>query len=912
MPTLYVSSRIEPLLDAAWELSQDLSDDGGWQVITPNRNAAQTLGVSAFSLQQLAQDILKTGQVKVAPPLVAQHYLREALRKTLEPEDPDGMAKTWQPTIQTILRSQPDVCLGSGSKRARDVFTVVRAYQQQLHNDGWIDPGELFWQAIKQQAQQQSLVIYGYFNLCPDELAFTEAISQRSAMGCADEDSIFYLLDGESPLFAPQKTLRQRLKHKGWTERNLTDTENVSTPCRLLSQAFLGESIITAGPKEKAQITAQVYANQEAEARGVLAQVKQLLHQGILSRDMVIVASNDTEWGDRLMDIAWEYGIALRLPYTTPIAETRVGAWVKLLLDVLDQQWPFELTARFFQHPLSRNLGSNLWAQFQHSRPANFEKWRSLIFGEQKIDIAPMQLPKEASRRGWLTHFQAIFDLFQVRQQVRNWAKESLAYKNWTEGLQELPDLGTEVITWGQFREEMLTHLSLVQTVAGPGREGIELHNPQSIAGARYDYVFVIDGREGNFPKPIVNDAVLDFYERQQLANQGIHLASALESAQRETFDFYTLLQTPKKAFIFSYAKTFPRHGSYEQSEPSSYFQRLGLIPEPTSLPIIPSPEIARQVYLRQSDSWTDAVLLKAIDAWAVEQQRESSESPNEYDGVVGIPFAYEDHWFSASQLTQLGQCPFKWFANKLLKLGEIEEAEADLDPALKGSLYHKVLEIALGAYQHDPTINLVDDDNLMGWFQQAESYIADEKNIDVTQFRAWEHQRQELIATLKRAMQQPEFLPDSAKILNLETQFTGQCESLNIRGIIDRVDRREDGLVLIDYKSGGTIPKGIKDHEDKAKIDLQLPLYKTVGAGSLYPREQVSKTLYYSLSKAKDISPKNVISETELREILEGFKQHFQSGVYPVAPDRDREACRYCSNELVCRQGERLQRKGV
>jgi ATP-dependent helicase/DNAse subunit B len=530
-----------------------------------------------------------------------------------------------------------------------------------------------------------------------------------------------------------------------------------------------------------------------------------------------------------------------------------------------------------------------------------------------------MQLPADASRREWLTHFQAIFDLFQVRQQARRWAKESLAYKNWTDGLQELLELGTEAITRAQFREEMLTHLSLLQTVAGPGREGIELHNPRSIVGAQYDYVFVIDGREGNLPKPIVNDAVLDFYERQQLQSQGIHLASAMESAQSETFDFYTLLQTPKRSFIFSYAKTFPRHGSYEQSEPSSYFQRLGLIPEPTPLRIIPSPEIARQVYLRRarsvslaSDGWTDAVLLKAIDAWAVEQQRESSEPPNEYDGIVGISFAYEDHWFSASQLTQLGQCPFKWFANKLLKLGEIEEAEADLDPALKGSLYHKVLEIALGAYQHDSTINLVDDDNLMGWFQQAESYIADEKNIDVTQFRAWEHQRQELITTLKRAMQKPEFLPDSAKILNLETQFTGQCEGLNIRGIIDRVDRREDGLVLIDYKSGGTIPKGIKDHEDKAKIDLQLPLYKTVGAGSLYPGEQVSKTLYYSLSKAKDISPKNVISETELREILEGFKQHFQSGVYPVAPDRDREACRYCSNELVCRQGERLQRKGI
>jgi RecB family exonuclease len=337
-------------------------------------------------------------------------------------------------------------------------------------------------------------------------------------------------------------------------------------------------------------------------------------------------------------------------------------------------------------------------------------------------------------------------------------------------------------------------------------------------------------------------------------------------------------------------------------------------MPEPMALPIIPSPEIARQGYLRRSHGdrlWTDDVLTKAIHAWQVEQQRESSDPPNEYDGVVGMPFDYETHWFSASQLTQLGQCPFKWFANKLLKLGEIEEAEAELDSALKGSLYHKVLEIALSHYQKEPTINLGDDHQLREWFQQAEKDIADEKKIDVTQFHAWEHQRQELLKILKRAMLQPDFLPEPVEILALEQEFQGEIEALKVKGYIDRIDRRGEGLVLIDYKSGGTIPKGIKDHQDKAKIDLQLPLYKAVGGASLYPGEHVAKTLYYSLSKAKEISPSQVIAETELREILAGFKQHFQAGVYPVAPDRDREACRYCTNDLVCRQGERLQRKG-
>ncbi|MEY2985340.1 MAG: hypothetical protein RLZZ568_1957, partial [Cyanobacteriota bacterium] len=103
MPTLYVSPHIEPLLDAAWELSQDLSDDDGWQIITPNRNAAQTLGVPAFSLQQLAQDMLNARSRQIAPPLVVNDYLTAALRQSLTPQDPEGMVRTWQPTIQAVL-----------------------------------------------------------------------------------------------------------------------------------------------------------------------------------------------------------------------------------------------------------------------------------------------------------------------------------------------------------------------------------------------------------------------------------------------------------------------------------------------------------------------------------------------------------------------------------------------------------------------------------------------------------------------------------------------------------------------------------------------------------------------------------------------------------------------------------------
>jgi len=905
MPILYSTSSIELLIDYAKELSEAIADDPTWQVITPNRSAANTLEVKEYSLQHLAQEAFRTSQVKIAPPLVSHRYLQKALQQTLAPSDAEGMAKVWLPSIQEMLHAQSVLPKPQRlSERGSQVLKVAHKYQQLLREEGWIDSSEIFWQAIEQNSPKRSLVIYGYFDPKVDELAFIEAI--------ADQNSIFYLLDEDHRVFTAQKQLREYLKQRGWTAKRLpsecSTMVSTPTPSESLSRSFLSST-----PNSHPQsIVAQVYTHPEAEARGVLAQVKQLLAQGVLSNEIIIVAINDTDWGDRLADIAWEYDIALRLPYKIPIADTRVGAWIKLLLEVLEQRWPFELTTRFLRHPLSRELGKNIWEKLSESKPTNFDAWRSLILTEKAIDFTPLELPLQASRSNWLLQFQKIFELFKLRQQARPWAKESLAYKNLIEGLDDVRFLGDETLTWAQFREEMLTSLNLITTIAAPGREGVELHNPLSIAGARYDYVFVIDGREGNLPKPIANDSVVDFYERKQLKAQGLNLATAAELAQREIFAFYTLLQVPQKQFTFSYAKIFPHQGYYAQSAPSSHFQRLGLEPVSVSLEVIPSPEIARQLYLRQSEIWDEQVLQGAIQAWNIEKQRESSEPPNEFDGVVGIPFAYEKHWFSASQLTQLGQCPFKWFANKLLKLEELEEIEEELSHSLKGKLYHKVLEIALGAFQKDPQIDLTNDENLQDWFIQAEKDVAQKEQVDWLKFSAWQIQRQEHINTLRQVMEKDEFLPESTEILTLETHFQGELNGLKIQGYVDRIDHRENGLVLIDYKSGGTIPNGIKDHENKAKIDLQLPIYQAVGAAYLYPGEPVQKTIYYSLSKRKDILPQKVITEVELIEILDGLKAHFYEGSYPVAPDQEKEACKYCSNELVCRQGDRLQRKGV
>lgn len=340
---------------------------------------------------------------------------------------------------------------------------------------------------------------------------------------------------------------------------------------------------------------------------------------------------------------------------------------------------------------------------------------------------------------------------------------------------------------------------------------------------------------------------------------------------------------------------------------PVPYLTRLGLKPSPVDTLPLASIELTRQVYLRQANvlkKFTSLPLLipQITKAWQVEANRESAIAPDEYDGVIGIEINPDSKIFSASQLTQLGQCPFKWFSARLLKLKELSEAESDLSAAFRGNLYHRCLELSLAEIKTAKDLAQFNQEQLNKAFATAE------KELNLTQLPGWEAQRQEHLNLLSLNLTNAEFLPPEREVIARETQFATQWYGLQVQGQVDRIDRTTTGLTVIDYKTSGVTPAGVKDTTGKANIDIQLAVYQDAIAEK-HPEQTVDAAAYYSLTKQKTISrPKK--DPAELAVFAEQVKSHLQQGHYPVSPDVDRQACRYCNYDLVCRQGDRLSRK--
>lgn len=890
-------------------------------VITPNPRAARFLGTRSQTLDSVAEAVLNRAGISVASDLVAYRLLRESVRETISTADPEGVTRAWQPALRTLFHAVSDLrtLQQFPSVRVQQVGQLARAYQSHLRTHRYVDPAEALFAAANLPPQRRQILVYGYPRLGTDEMTFIEAV--------AGDGSHVYLPDGESTLFQENVRTAKLLAESGWTITYHHDVANASARREMSNVAGFGDMShrsdkspasddvgvetahrFTHNPArsagEQSRVKAYIYPHLEAEVRGTLAQVKKLLQNNVPPTDIVIVARDDATYGPTALAVAWEYGVPLRALYGVPLTETRLGAWLHATLQAAVDGFPYEATLHVLGHPFGPGLGPDALEGIRKTHPSGRERWEAM-----GVNLDKLAYPERDTRGAFVTRLRNLLESYDVRKKaVQRSARDAIAFQRLFAALTDPLMPPGETITVEQFVAEVSDTLTILIVPVEPGRGGVELHTPLSLIGARYRYVFVLGLAEGVLPRPSSDDAVLDFFERKRLANEGFPIETPVAAAHREELSFWSTLVAAQDELVLSY----PRLYADREALASPYLAKLGLsptgLPKPENLPLA-SPEEALRSLLHASVQ-RESVLLdlglvetakRARHGWQIEWHRENGTPPNEYDGIVGLALDPQTHWFSASQLVDIGQCPFKWLAARALKLAEPDEAEPDLAPDLRGSLYHKTLDIAVRLSLGHADLRASILAHLEDAFREAET------SIQLPPLPSWEARRAEHLTILRRAVQGADFVDDEAAVLETEATFRGNWNGLRVVGVVDRLDRTATGLRLVDYKTSGSRPAGAKGADGKATLDVQLPLYIQVAAPVLYPGEGEASAYYYSLTKGtklKDARPDSPVLEA----FAERVKDHLRKGRYPVEPDLARIACKYCPYDLVCRQGPRLE----
>ncbi|MBK7801783.1 MAG: PD-(D/E)XK nuclease family protein [Chloracidobacterium sp.] len=861
--------------------------DGALTVALHPRAVNGGVGICSSKLTRLAADVIKQNGMTVTRGVTARHLLRSAILRTFPDAHASALATRIRPILKIVLSTgiDPQQLIEHGSPRVRQLGVIAAEYKRSLRERRSIDGEEMLITAAALAQERRPLAIYGYHRARKEEILFIDAL--------AGDGSVLYLPCVADGMFTVNQRWIRFLADRGW-EISHDETSPATTGERLAA------SYAKVSPRQS--VDARAYSDIDAEVRSCLAEAKQLVISGVDPREIAFAVRAQEAYAPAIAAVADEYGLPVNITLEMPLSKTVFGGFVELILEAVLKQLAFEPAARLLMHPFGPKMPEGKWTEARVEHYSGVRAW-TLVSPE----IAALEWADEdltlSDRADALTNF---LKSIKVREKAAPRTRESLAYRAFTEALSELKALdGDHMMSLDGFAAAVGELLADETVPFSPSAAGIAVIEPKNIVGVTYERVFVLGMAEGVFPKTTSEDPVVDFFERRQLAAHGIEFAEAAEVARWEELSFYFTLNAARGNISFSFPKIIDDRETVE----SPFFKRIseGGITAVAESTIASSPEELRRAYLRSDDALpTDAALTRAKAQHCVERRRENTGISDEYDGVIGVPCDPSRRTWSASQLTQIGQCSFRWFAERLLRLKPIDEMELGLDPAMRGTLYHKALEIAIERAKNAPDIRAATLEHIDEAFAEAER----DPKVALPDLPNWESERADQIRELKKAIEAPEFITDGSKVVGVEVEFRTDWEGFTFTGSIDRVDDTPDGLIAIDYKTSGTKPLGAKDRSGKLAVDVQIPLYANVALPALYPGGNYGDSAYYSLTKGKILRTEKDGDIEKLTDLVEDVRSLLAEGAFAVDPDHAEAVCKYCELESVCRKGPRLRRK--
>ena len=350
---------------------------------------------------------------------------------------------------------------------------------------------------------------------------------------------------------------------------------------------------------------------------------------------------------------------------------------------------------------------------------------------------------------------------------------------------------------------------------------------------------------------------------------------------------------------------------------PSTFIELLEAFPENVS----PVDEEARRPVRIKID---EALMLRPVDPSVVQGEAatwlslrlatndlsESKRSLSHENGPEKIPF-------SPTSVERYLACPFKYFADKVLKLEEEREELSRVSPLEQGNWLHKILQ---EFYKNWP--EPINDENID---------LALERCAGVVEKVLTEHETAQLVPQAERALERSRFLGSIAKrgLIDRVLRFDAEQDlavvdrllehelkdkfkfksssgtrSVSLHAFVDRIDLLQDNTFrVVDYKLGSA---------PNPKLSVQLPIYAVCSEQYLADRRtdgpwKVKDAYYLAFKKEGLAAP--MVKKGELEQALDDGQQRFLDAVdgisqqeFPVRPAEPFN-CKYCGYSTVCRK---------
>ncbi|MDX6443460.1 MAG: ATP-dependent helicase/nuclease subunit [Blastocatellia bacterium] len=570
-----------------------------------------------------------------------------------------------------------------------------------------------------------------------------------------------------------------------------------------------------------------------------------------------------------------------------------------------------------------------------------------------------------------------------------------------------LPSLTVGLLTpvpLSSFIDEVERSLrSQVLAIGAANRDGLKVLEATDVRGLRFRAVFIAGLIEGGFPLKTSRDWLYPHEERVRLQKHGIYLEDiSTDTLLKEEHYFYQAAcraterlyltrplatsaasETVASYYIEELKRVIPANEfSTEQirgdldtreltevstaSEFSTFLIRQSQLRDPgNSRQRSLSPAQIKDL-LAEAES-RDFVSDSALRRVAIERERNGALFGSR-DGEITNPDLLAllarhfgpEHVYSASGLSTYGNCAFRFFAARVLRLEPRSEAALDLQAIDAGKLLHDILRRFFEKYrkQYLPDLDRAElrlqlSKTADDVFREHETLVpplnqriwkidCEIRKLILDQVLLYELRLQEKTnprgirpAYFELAFGRASQASDpgsSTEFLKLNRAGVDRAETALFQGQIDRVDvnEREGVAVAYDYK----LSQGAKIEDIETGRQVQIPIYLAALEQLFLPGYELAGGGYYKLkargprlnqgiyrrmfidctdttraTHVDDVEFTRLRRQVEKRiwEAIDGMR----GGHFKVKPSRGKITCKFCDYAAVCRyDAYRISRK--
>lgn len=491
---------------------------------------------------------------------------------------------------------------------------------------------------------------------------------------------------------------------------------------------------------------------------------------------------------------------------------------------------------------------------------------------------------------------------------------------------------------------------------------GVQITNLEEIRGLKFNYLFISGLCDGDLPTRYLPEI---FFSGSYLKNEKIHQTEehyrfyqSLCSWTDNLYLTYPLAEDRKELvesnFLNEFSNLFDMNVKSERDYSSTLYSKEDLM-----------------VYVAQNKFKTYPVGLDSEDfnlntteikeSINIDEMRRAQPFGNsEYTGWINgtdlesaenIISDFKFKEFSISQLETYAKCPYKYMAERILKLKPIHEPTEDIEALEMGSLLHSIL---FRFYRQIREKGIVLAEADAGQLEYAETLIfrIAEKLIEEANFHSplTFYEKEKVLgingsrenSVLYKFLQEElnykaGFIPEYFELsFGSKQRIDAQrlsvnisVDDINVGGKIDRIDidKNIGHYKVIDYKLSGNKPSPNDLHEG---ISLQLPLYlyaakemikAQLGADNefepaaaeiyslKFSDEEFGPQIVKLLSGRTKFTQEQLIesNKTMIELCLAAIKKYVKAisqGKFNLSEleDRENKVCKYCSFRPVCR----------